>query len=249
MLQRLFRMAVYEFSVHNSRMTPLPGPAAKALKAMRARTPLTVRDVAEELGRPHSTYASYEDKFKKKFLPADLTRELVPVFGKHGIPEAEVLALAGMGPTRSALPVATAPEDYIAIGRYDASFSMGPGALGVAEPEPIGFWLLERQYLNSISRTAPDNLAIVRADGESMIPTLMPGDWVLIDRKQTRLSREGIYAIRVGDDVWIKRLSLNLREKLVRIISDNQAIPVQDVQEEELEVIGRVVALVARKMA
>ena len=139
-------------------------------------------------------------------------------------------------------------QEYTEIGRFDASFSMGPGALVAENPEPLGYWMVETQWLNGITRSAPNSLAIVRADGDSMTPTLHAGDWVLIDKAQTRLSREGIYAIRVGDDVWIKRLSLNLRDKLVRIISDNATIPWQDIGEDDLHVIGRVVAIVARKV-
>jgi len=125
---------------------------------------------------------------------------------------------------------------------------MGPGSLAEENPEPLGYWLIERQWLAAITRVAPDHLAIVKADGDSMQPTLLGGDWVLIDRTQTRLTREGIYAVRVGSDTWIKRISLNLREKTVRIISDNPTTPVQDVEESELSIVGKVVALVARRL-
>lgn len=141
-----------------------------------------------------------------------------------------------------------ANNEFLPIGRYDTAFSMGPGALVEEHPEPLGYWLIETQWLANITRAAPDSLAIVKASGDSMTPTLLPNDWVLVDRTQTRISREGIYAIRVGDDVWIKRISLNLRDKTVRVISDNPTTPVQEVEESDLAVIGRVISLVARQM-
>lgn len=142
-----------------------------------------------------------------------------------------------------------APDGFIALGRFDASFSMGPGALVADHPEPLGYWMIEAQWLNALTRAAPDLVAIVKADGDSMSPTLLPGDWVVVDRTQTRITREGIYAIRVGDDLWIKRLSLNLKDKTVRVISDNPTTPVQSVDESDLTVIGRIIAVVGRRVS
>lgn len=70
---------------------------------------MSVRQVAEELGRPASTYASYEDKFKKPFLPVDLVTALVPVFERRGIKPEDVWALAGIG-KGSISPTAPNPE-------------------------------------------------------------------------------------------------------------------------------------------
>lgn len=57
-----------------------------------------MRGVAAALGMTPSKYAHYEDarKFKKPFLPMELVRSLVPILTARGIPEAEVLALAGV---------------------------------------------------------------------------------------------------------------------------------------------------------
>lgn len=136
--------------------------------------------------------------------------------------------------------------EYAAIGRYDARFSAGPGSIIETNPEPLGLLLAEAQWLRKISQTSPQNLAVVRVDGDSMSNTLLDGDWVLVDRTQRQISREGIYCLQVYESAWIKRISLNLREKLVRVISDNPTIPMQEISEEGLTVFGRVIGLVAR---
>jgi len=140
-------------------------------------------------------------------------------------------------------------DGFVSIGRFDASFSMGPGSLIADEPEPLGYWVFEEQWLRGLSAVAPDRLAVVKVNGDSMVPTLFGGDLVLIDRSKTRPNIEGIYAIKVGDTAWVKRISVNLKSKKVRVLSDNPLVPKQpEMGEEELSIIGRVIALVARKV-
>lgn len=145
--------------------------------------------------------------------------------------------------------IEVADATYTPIPRFDAGLSAGNGSLVEANPTPLGFHLIETSWLRSLTRAQIDSLAVVRVDGDSMERTLFDGDWVLVDMSQKRLSREGIYAIQVFENAWIKRISLNLRDKLVRIISDNSVVPMQEYPEDELMVLGRVIALVARRIA
>lgn len=140
-----------------------------------------------------------------------------------------------------------AGAEFASIGRYDASLSAGPGSLIDPHAEPLGFYLVERNWLQMITGAAPEHLALVRVDGDSMEKTLFDGDWVMIDRSQTRVSRQGIYAMRVGDDAWIKRIMVDLSSSKVRIISDNQVWPEQILPADEIDIIGRFIALVWRK--
>jgi hypothetical protein len=224
---------------------------AKRLKRLResVQPPLTVRELAQLLGfDSHTSYAYYEDGYKKDHLPVDLTHKLADVLGARGVDRNSVLRLGGMAPADDEPGPVVSADGFVSLPRFDASFSMGPGALVADNPEPLGYWMVEEQWLRGLTLAIPSTLAIVRADGDSMQPTLQGGDWVLIDMTQTRLTREGIYALRVGTDVWIKRMSLNLREKTVRIISDNPTTPVQEVEEEDLQVIGKVIAILARRL-
>lgn len=169
--------------------------------------------------------------------------------GPEGAEGAASAALA------TALPAVNAPGiidlgtgEYASVGRFDAALSAGHGSLLAAEPDPLGYHLFEAQWLRSITQAAPDHLAVVRVDGDSMEQTLSNGDWVLVDLTQRSFNREGVYALRIGDAGWIKRLSLNLRDRLIRVISDNALYPVQELGEDELDIIGRVVCIVARRV-
>lgn len=139
-------------------------------------------------------------------------------------------------------------QEFVPIRRYDAALSAGPGSINDPSAEPIGYHLVESQWVRTLTSAIADNLAVLRVDGDSMEPTLDDGDWVLIDRTQTRINRPGVYAIQVGDTAWVKRITLNLRDRLVQVISDNSVYPIQELNEEELSVIGRVIWIVGRKI-
>ena len=66
------------------------------LKDLRERTGLSVRDVAEKIDRPWTTYHYYETKTKKKYLPIELAEKLAVLFAKYGVDRGEVFALAGV---------------------------------------------------------------------------------------------------------------------------------------------------------
>ncbi len=75
-----------------------------------------------------------------------------------------------------------------------------------------------------------------------MLPTLGPGDDILVDGDDAadRL-RDGIYVLRVGDALIVKRVSLTPGGG-IDILSDNPLSPDwSDVARKDLAVIGRVV--------
>lgn len=178
---------------------------------------------------------------KASKLARVLGKPIVDIFG-------DILEGADEADDSCALP-APSVTGFISIGRFDASFSMGPGSLIADHPEPLGYWVFEEQWLRALSSVSPDRLAVVKVDGDSMMPTLHNGDLVLVDRTRTRPNREGIYALQVGDIAWVKRVSVNLKTQKIRVLSDNPLVPKQpEMNEDELIIIGRVIALVARKV-
>ena len=72
-----------------------------------------------------------------------------------------------------------------------------------------------------------------------MEPTLRDGDEILVDRSARGL-RDGVYVVRVGDGLLVKRLDLGQPGHIV-LISDNQVYRPFQLAHDDLEVIGRVV--------
>lgn len=125
---------------------------------------------------------------------------------------------------------------------HDVSFSAGGGAEIILEGKSVQramfpvAWL--RQQFGKI-----DNLRMVRVAGDSMHPTIADGEWVIIDLDRT--SGPGIFALRLHDQVYIKRLQF--QNTRVLAISDNPShevfvINLKDKADRDaFQVIGRVV--------
>lgn len=86
-------------------------------------------------------------------------------------------------------------------------------------------------------------LALVRVEGDAMVPSLTPGDELLIDRDDAAARlRDGLYALRVEGELMVKRLAINPSSRRVTVMSDNPAYPVWSAEDlDRLDIVGRVV--------
>lgn len=71
--------------------------SARRLKELRQEAGVSMDYMAQHLGMPGaSSYAHYEERYKRPFLPVDLARRIATILSQHGVPEAKVLELAGV---------------------------------------------------------------------------------------------------------------------------------------------------------
>ena len=98
-------------------------------------------------------------------------------------------------------------------------------------------------WLRRIARGAPDELSIIRVQGDSMTPTLADGDEILVDRADGSAQlRDGIYVLRLDQTLVVKRVALNPAGRGASIRSDNPAYPGwPDCDLRSLDIVGRVV--------
>lgn len=86
---------------------------------------------------------------------------------------------------------------------------------------------------------APASASLIEAVGESMMPTIMPGDRLLVDRSDTRVPAGGaVFVVRRGDELLVKRVRRH-GAGLV-LVSDNPAWDAVTCAPGEATVIGRV---------
>jgi phage repressor protein C with HTH and peptisase S24 domain len=88
----------------------------------------------------------------------------------------------------------------------------------------------------------PHNMSLIRVSGDSMDPTLVSGDLVLIDHNRNVLDPQGgIYAISMDSIIMIKRVQLIYNLNRVRIISDNARYDPLDADPAQVKINGKVI--------
>ncbi len=136
-------------------------------------------------------------------------------------------------------------ERVIEIPVVDLAYGMGGTYLDDIDPEtrsepfPLSFI---RRY----TKARAEDLVVADGLGDSMMPTIGSNDQMLIDRS--------IDSLRVADQIWafsfggvgmVKRLRPR-PDGSIAILSDNPSVPEDQAVDDELFLIGRVVAIVRK---
>lgn len=133
------------------------------------------------------------------------------------------------------------PSDIVKIDVLDVSACCGNGIANISE-NVIGHQFVSKNLLKEFTFTAPENIKIIRAVGDSMIPTINPQDMIWIDMSVKEPSSDGLYLLTVGQDLMIKRIQINPFNNQVQIKSDNPAYtPILLNDYKEISCIGKVI--------
>ena len=198
------------------------GPRA-ALAALIDRSGASYAALSRLLGRNPAYLQQFVTRGSPRRL-AETDRRLLAAF--FGVSEADLGADADRAPPAVRVP------------RLDVAASAGPGALVDAEPR-LGTLGLAPALLARLS-ARPRDLSLIRAAGESMAPTILDGDELLVDRGDARVRATGaVFVVRHDDVLLVKRVAR--RDGRFHVASDNPAYP--EWTADSLDVIGRVVWL------
>ncbi|WP_343211756.1 S24 family peptidase [Aquisediminimonas sediminicola] len=140
-------------------------------------------------------------------------------------------------------PASSKPaNDLILVPRYDVRASAGPGAVHTGEAAQ-GHMAFRPTWLRQLTGSRAGQLSMIRVEGASMVPTLIDGDDMLVDRGDAAdRARDGVYALRSDDVLVVKRLALNPANGRFTIRSDNSAYPVwPDCAAADIHIVGRVI--------
>jgi phage repressor protein C with HTH and peptisase S24 domain len=177
---------------------------------------------------------AYIQQFVRRGVPKRLKEEERRKLARYfSVPEA-VLGGPKEQPDRN--------DGLVSVRRHAVSASAGPGAV-VGEEMGRPYLAFDERWLKSLTSTPAERLSVVRVEGDSMAPTLNPGDDILIDLGDCgdRI-RDGIYVLRAEDALVVKRLALNPVARRVTVQSDNPAYPDwPDCSLEAINCIGRVI--------
>jgi Peptidase S24-like len=137
--------------------------------------------------------------------------------------------------------------DMVSVAGIDLNFGLGSAIMDEEivehQAEPL---LFPAAWLRQITTTAPEHLYWTSGLGNSMEPAIGDGDVILIDRSKVGSAFGDLYwAIAYGQTGMIKRLR-PMPDGSVKILSDNPSVPPELAYDGELNVFGRVVAVVRK---
>ena len=104
-------------------------------------------------------------------------------------------------------------------------------------------WVVPEAVISGLLRSASKHLRAFEVVGDSMLPTLQPGDRVFVDTRRTEPNPEGVFVLYDGSTVVVKSLQIirGSDPLKIRVISDNPKYPAYEVLAEETHIIGRFV--------
>jgi phage repressor protein C with HTH and peptisase S24 domain len=116
----------------------------------------------------------------------------------------------------------TYPKDEVVFNQLDAYAACGEGYANNDYPEIIRTLVMTPaealQLVGSTNRSGA--IQVILAVGDSMTPTIEPRDLLFVDTDVKEYNREGIYFLRIGDELICKRMH-RAGQKLM-VSSDNK---------------------------
>ena len=132
-------------------------------------------------------------------------------------------------------------DELVFVPTYEVAAAAGDGIVIDAEYE-TGRLAFRHDWLRSVTSASPDDLAVITVHGDSMYPTLADGDTILVDLNQRAAGRDGVYIVRFGEFVLVKRLLIDPVRREVTISCDNENYPrLAPVDPGDVDVAGRVI--------
>ena len=150
----------------------------------------------------------------------------------------------GIGEVEGEPPFIENPDEtFVAIAHASPRPSMGGGAVVTEDHDTPGrAYHFRRSWIKGSLKASPSQLRIMHVEGDSMAPTLLDGDTVLVDMTRRAPNPPGIFVLDDGMGLVAKRLEHvpNSDPPAVRVISDNGFYSPYERSAEEIHIIGRI---------
>ncbi len=188
---------------------------------------------------------SFISRWEKGVLPtADILLRIATGFGTS----VEWL-LTGEGPRPSGkivhhnVDTAGKCSEFALVPLYRVAISAGKGreVLGEEEEGQVAF---RRAWLARELHVSPPDLVVLFVEGDSMIPSLNPGDLALVEKLDAKPTRDGVYVYRLGNALQVKRFQF-LPGGNIKVTSDNPSyspVTITPARERDgFHILGRIV--------
>ena len=200
------------------------------LKELAAARGVSLSALSRLIGRN----PAYMQQFVERGTPKRLEERDRGVLARYfGVVEGDL-----GGPVSAAPPVRSGAR----VRRLDLAAAAGAGGLG--EELPGDDVLSADPAVLVALGVEARQVTVMPVQGDSMTPTLQPGDLLLVDEAVRGIAPGAIHVLRLGDALLVKRLRVAGRQ--VEVTSDNPAYPTVAAGVAEVTVLGRVVGISRR---
>lgn len=204
----------------------------------------TLQQLIHERGESYASLSNllgrnpaYLQQFMTRGTPRKLHEEDRHILARYfGVSEELLGKTSGLGSSLVSKEQTTVTVPRLALGA-----SAGAGSLSETE-RVVGAMTFDTRWLRGLGINH-QQASIVSVEGESMSPTLLLGDDILVDHADaaTRL-RDGLYVLRLDGALLVKRLAMGPRQGQFSVLSDHPQYPDwPDVDPALVAIIGRVV--------
>lgn len=133
----------------------------------------------------------------------------------------------------------TQKAEFVFIRQVNGKISAGGG---LTPDESVDVRCAFRREWIKKKGSDPEKMSLICVDGDSMAPTLLPGDLVLVDHNRNFISPQGgIYAISIDQEIVIKRVQPVFSQGKLRIISDNKRYDTFEIDTDLVTINGKVI--------
>lgn len=142
---------------------------------------------------------------------------------------------AQLGPSDASIA-----DNSVLLPELEIGYSMGGGSV-FSDYQEVARIPFPRDWVRALAKGRFDELFVARGEGDSMTPTILDNDSVLIDTAQKRITQQDrIWCLSYGDLGMIKRVRVQ-PDGGILVMSDNPAVADFTAYDGEVHVVGRVV--------
>lgn len=130
-------------------------------------------------------------------------------------------------------------DSYVRVPRYSFSAASG-GGLQMTSEQIVNHLAFKAEWVKETLRADPKSLIQVEAAGDSMAPTILSDDLLLLEATDPPFKQDGVYAILRPTGLAIKRLVKRI-DGSFEIRSDNPVYGSEIAPPEAIKIVGRVI--------
>lgn len=202
------------------------------IKEARKERGMTQAQLGEVIGLKQSTIAEIEAG-KLKSWP-DHAAKIARALGKPrtyfepGLADSMELA--------PDLPEVDLFQDYVPVDVLPTYAGAGGGGTGDADRVVA---LLPRALVEDELKAKPSDLLVINVRGNSMEPLFFHGDQIVIDKRDTRPTQPGPFALLYADGYVVKNVEVLRAKGKLRIFSTNPIYTDDEEDPESVTIMGR----------